>query len=165
MFYRSLTHTWGKTSARFISVFFAFSAFTILFSSVAFRISWNETKNSSAFISSILVKLIIPNETFKVIVLPLQNIDLKTKQIKNDLKMTLTFGTNCYCFYCDFTGKPSSSSGCYDSESGSGSSRFNFEDDQMVTAYRVPSHYLNSDPTLSPDTVIIYSEILRIGLS
>jgi hypothetical protein len=111
------------------------------------------------------VKLIIPNETFKVIVLPLQNIDLKTKQIKNDLKMTLTFGTNCYCFYCDFTGKPSSSSGCYDSESGSGSSRFNFEDDQMVTAYRVPSHYLNSDPTLSPDTVIIYSEILRIGLS
>jgi len=28
------------------------------------------------------VKLIIPNETFKVIVLPLQNIDLKTKQNK-----------------------------------------------------------------------------------
>ena len=76
-------------------------------------------------------------------------------------KMTLAY--DYFSFHCDFfIGKPpssssssslaaSSSSSCFDHDALS--YKMQFDDEQMMEAYRVPSHYMNSDAILSPDTV------------
>ena len=76
-------------------------------------------------------------------------------------KMTLAY--DYFSFHCDFfIGKPPSSSSASSLAASSSSSCFDhdalsykmqFDDEQMMEAYRVPSHYMTSDAILSPDTV------------
>ncbi len=46
------------------------------------------------------------------------------------------FGNDCYCFYCDFTGKPGASSGCFDSDSTANLYKMHFED-QVSQFYKL----------------------------
>ena len=82
-------------------------------------------------------------------------------KLRSLLKMALAY--DYFSFHCDFfIGKQSSSASLAASASSSSSSCFDhdplsykmqFDDEQMMEAYRVPSHYMTSEATLSPDTV------------
>ena len=66
--------------------------------------------------------------------------------------MTLTY--DYLCFHCDFTGKPTSTSStsCYEQDPLA--FKMHFEDvNNLMDSYRVPTHYMSTDATLSPDTV------------
>jgi hypothetical protein len=69
--------------------------------------------------------------------------------------MTLTFGSDYFCFHPDLTGKPASAASAF-FDSDLAAFKMHFEDDQMMAGYRVSTHYINSEPALSPDTVTTF---------